>query len=147
MTRPTALAVRRTAVDLSDQVGPHLSHAKDTLVDTVIPKAREAMVDTVIPKTRDVMVDTVIPAAKAAKTNLTDSAAPKAKAAGAAMAVKAGLMEAPKQRHPFRKAALLSVVAVGAYAAWNAWRLPKQNEDWADAPTTTRADSVSASAR
>ena len=132
MTRPTARELRRTAGDMSGQVTPHLSHARDVMVDTVIPKARETMVDTVIPRAReakDVMVDTVIPKAK---DTMVDTVLPRAKATGVGLAVRAGLAEAPKKRHPFRKAALLAAVAAGAYAAWNAWRLPAATEDWSD---------------
>jgi hypothetical protein len=123
-------------------MGPHLSHAKDVMVDTVLPKARETMAETVIPRARDardVMVDTVIPKAKDA---MVDTVLPKAKATGVGLAVRAGLAEAPKKRHPFRKAALIGAVAVGAYAAWNAWRLPPATDDWtrADAAGNTRAD-------
>jgi len=142
MTRPSAQAVRRTAVDLSDQMGPHLSHAKDVMVETVIPKARETMVETVIPKARDakdVMVETVIPKAKdtmvdtvlpKARETMVETVIPKAKATGVGLAMRAGLVEAPKQRHPWRKAAIVGVIGVGAYAAWNAWRLPRQSDDW-----------------
>jgi hypothetical protein len=130
MTRPSARAVRRTANDLSDQMTPHVHHARDVMVDTVLPKARETMVETVIPRARDakeVMVETVIPKAK---DTMVDTVLPKAKAAGVGLAIRAGLAEPPKKRHPFRKAAVVGVVAVGAYAAWNAWRLPHASEDW-----------------
>jgi hypothetical protein len=87
------------------------------------------MVDTVIPKARETMTDTVLP---------------KAKATGLGLAVRAGLKEAPKKRHPFRKAAILGVVALGAYAAWNAWRLPHESDDWTqpDAGTAAGAGAV-----
>jgi len=140
MTRPSARAVRRTANDLSDQMAPHVSHARDVMVDTVLPRARDTMVDTVLPRARDakdVMVDTVLPKAK----DTMETVLPKAKAAGVGLAIRAGLAEPPKKRHPFRKAAVLGVVAVGAYAAWNAWRLPHASEDW------TQSDGTAGSAR
>ena len=152
MTRPTTEAVRRTAGDVSGQMAPHLNHARDVMVDTVIPKARETMVetvlprardakdvmvDTVIPKAKDTMVDTVIPLAKSKAKGTASKAKdtaeivmPKAKAAGAGLAVRAGMMEAPKKRHPIRKMAFLGMFAVGAYAAWNAWRMPQESDDW-----------------
>ena len=170
MTRPSARAVRRTANDLSDQMAPHVSHARDVMVDTVLPRARDTMVDTVLPRARDakdVMVDTVLPRARDAKEVMVDTVMPrardakdvmvdtvlpkakdtmetvlpKAKAAGVGLAIRAGLAEPPKKRHPFRKAAVLGVVAVGAYAAWNAWRLPHASEDW------TQSDGTAGSAR
>lgn len=136
MTRPSARAVRRTATDLSDQMAPHVSHARDLMVDTVLPRARETMVETVIPRARDareVMVETVIPKAK---DTMVDTVLPKAKAAGVGLAIRAGLAEPPKKRHPFRKAAMVGVVAVGAYAAWNAWRLPHASDDWTQSDGT-----------
>lgn len=104
MNRPSTRAVRRAATDLSEQVTPHLSTAKDTLVEDVLPKVRSGA---------DLL--------------------PKAKAAGVGVAVKAGLMDAPKKRHPFRMAAIAGALALGAYAAWNAWRLPHSSDDWAHA--------------
>ena len=112
MTRPSTRAVRRAAADLSDQVTPHLASAKDTLVTDVLPKVKS-----------------------------TGAVMPRAKAAGVGVAVRAGLMEPPKQRHPWRLAALAGVAAVGAYAAWSAWRLPHASDDWA------HADSTAANAR
>ena len=100
MTRPSTRAVRRAATDLSEQVTPHLSTAKDALVGDVLPKA---------------------------------------KAAGVGVAVKAGLKKAPKKRHPWRLAALAGLVGVGAYAAWNRWRLPHESDDWAHADSSANS--------
>jgi hypothetical protein len=108
MTRPSTRAVRRAATDLSEQVTPHLSTAKDALVGDVLPKVKAGGADLL----------------------------PKAKAAGLGVAVKAGLMEAPKKRHPWRLAAIAGLVVVGAYAAWNRWRLPHASDDWAHADSS-----------
>lgn len=105
MTRPSTRAVRRAATDLSEQVTPHLSTAKDALVSDVLPKVKAGGADLL----------------------------PKAKAAGLGVAVKTGLVEAPKKRHPWRLAAIAGVLGVGAYAAWNKWRLPHASDDWAHA--------------
>lgn len=115
MTRASTKAVRRTAGDLSDTMAPHLSHARDVMVDTVLPRAKDTM-DTVLPK---------------------------AKATGVGLAIKAGLAEAPKQkkqRHPFRKAALLGVIAAGAYAAWKSLRSTEDTDDWTSPEAAPRTD-------
>ncbi len=116
MTRPSTRAVRRAAADLSDQMSPHLASAKDTLVTDVVPKVRST---------------------GAAVRPMAAGVLPKAKAAGVGVAVRAGLMEAPKNRHPVRMALIAGGLAVGAYAAWNAWRLPHASDDWAHAAGTT----------
>lgn len=142
MTRPSARAVRRTAADLSDQMGPHLSHARDTLVTDVLPKVKATGADLAgraaphVGHAKDTLVDDVLPKVKAS--------APKVKATGLDLAVRAGLMEAPKKRHPFRVAAIVGALGVGAYAAWNAWRLPHASDEWAhaDSATETAADKV-----
>ncbi|HUR75679.1 MAG TPA: hypothetical protein VMZ00_15465 [Sporichthya sp.] len=126
MTRASARAVRRTAADLSDQLGPHLSSAKGTLIEDVLPKVKATGAE-VLPKVK--------------------ATAPKVKATGLDLAARAGLMEARKKRHPLRTAAIVAALGVGAYAAWNAWRLPHGSEDWEHAdsaagkvPTTDPAD-------
>jgi hypothetical protein len=76
---------------------------------------------------KDAMIDTVLPRAK----DTLDTVLPRAKATGVGLAVRAGLVAPPKKRHPWRTAALVGAAAVGAYAAWNAWRLPHASEGWA----------------
>lgn len=115
MTRPSTRAVRRAATDLSEQVTPHLSTAKDALVGDVLPKVKAGSVDLL----------------------------PKAKAVGLGVAVKAGLKEAPKKRHPWRMAAILGVLFMGAYAAWNKWRLPHASDDWAHADSNATSGNTS----
>ncbi len=142
MTRPSARAVRRTAADLSDQMGPHLSNARDTLVTDVLPKMRATGADLAVraaphvSHAKDTLVDDVLPKVKATGAEVlpkVKATAPKVKATGLNLAVRAGLMEAPKKRHPFRTAAVVGALGVGAYAAWNAWRLPQASDDWAHA--------------
>ena len=139
MTRPSTRAVRRTAADLSDQMGPHLSHAKDTLVDDVFPKVKATGADLAVraaphvSHAKDTLVDDVLPKVKARGAATVKATAPKVKATGLDLAVRAGLMEAPKKRHPFRMAAIVGALGVGAYAAWNAWRLPHASDEWAQA--------------
>ena len=122
MTRPSTRAVRRAATDLSEQVTPHLSTAKEALVGDVLPKVKPSRA--------------LRRKAKAA------GLLPKAKAAGVGVAVKAGLMEAPKKRHPWRMIAIAGALAAAAYAAWNAWRLPHGSEDWSQADNTADSDST-----
>jgi ferric-dicitrate binding protein FerR (iron transport regulator) len=107
MTRPSTRAVRRAAGELSEQVTPHLSTAKGALIEEVLPKV------------------------KATGAELL----PKAKAAGAGVAVTATRL-APKKRRPLRMAAIAGALALGAYAAWNAWRLPHGSDDWTHADST-----------
>ena len=149
MTRPSARDMRRTAADLSDQAKPHLSHARDTLVEDVFPKVRATGVDLAVraaphvSHARDTLVEDVLPKVKATGAEVLPKVkanAPKVKAAGLGLAVKAGLVEPPKKRHPFRKAAIVGAVGVAAYAAWNAWRLPHASEDWTQGDST--ADKV-----
>lgn len=116
MTRPSTRAVRRAATDLSEQVTPHLGTAKDALVGDVLPKVKAGGADLL----------------------------PKAKAVGLGVAVKAGLKEAPKKRHPWRMAAILGVLGMGAYAAWNKWRLPHASDDWAHAESSANSGNTSA---
>ena len=119
MIRPSTRAVRRAATDLSEQVTPHLSTAKEAFVGDVLPKVKST---------------------RALRRKAKRGLVPKAKAAGVGVAVKAGLMAAPKKRHPWRLAAIAGALAVGAYAAWNAWRLPHGSEDWAHTDTTASGD-------
>ncbi len=142
MTRPSARDMRRTAADLSDQAKPHLSHARDTLVEDVFPKMKATGVDLAVraaphvSHARDTLVDDVLPKVKATGAEVlprVKATAPKVKATGLDLAVKAGLMEAPKKRHPIRTAAIVGALGVGAYAAWNAWRLPHASDDWTQA--------------
>ena len=144
MTRPSAREVRRTAADLTDQAKPHLSHARDTLVEDVFPKVKATGVDLAVraaphvSHARDTLVEDVFPKVKATSAEVlpkVKAAAPKVKAGGLDLAVRAGLMEPPKKRHPFRKVAIVGALGVGAYAAWNAWRLPHASEDWTQADT------------
>ncbi len=108
MTRPSTRAVRRAATDLPEKVTPHLSTAKEALVGEVLPKVMSTGAELL----------------------------PKAKAAGVGVAVKAGLMEAPKKRHPLRMAVIAGALTVGAFAAWKAWRLPHASDDWTHAQTS-----------
>lgn len=124
MNRPSARAARRTAADLSDQLTPHLSHAKDTLVEDVLPKMKSTGVDLAV---------RAAPHVSSAKDTFVGEVLPKVKATGAGLGVRAGLMSPPKKRHPLRMAAIVGVIGVGAYAAWNAWRLPHESDDWAHA--------------
>jgi hypothetical protein len=48
-------------------------------------------------------------------------------------------MDPPKKRHPWRLAAIVGAVGLGAYAAWNAWRLPHSSDDWAHADSSAAA--------
>jgi hypothetical protein len=150
MNRPSATAVRRTAADLSDQVAPHLASARDTLVNDVLPKAKD--------KAKDALVHDVMPRAKDARDTLRHEVLPKtkagvnagvvaglavagplgkrAKATGSDVALKMGAGSAPKKSHKLRTAMVVAALGAGAYAAWNAWRLPHASDDWVHADST-----------
>ncbi|GAA0620527.1 hypothetical protein GCM10009547_23890 [Sporichthya brevicatena] len=85
--------------------------------------------------------DQVLPHLNSAKDTLVEDVLPKVKHGGVDLAARAGLMSPPKQRHPWRLAAIVGAVAVAAYAAWNAWKLPHASDDWAHADTATPAGS------
>lgn len=143
MNRPSATTVRRTAADLSDQVAPHLASARDTLVNDVMPKAKDA---------RDALRHDVMPKVNAGVVAGLAASEPirkRAMAAGTDLAVKIGAASPPKKSHKVRTAMVLTALGAGAYAAWNAWRLPHASDDWVHAdssPGATNADSTTGSA-
>lgn len=135
MNRPSATTVRRTAVDLSGQVAPHVTQARDTLVGEVLPKAKETLVGDVLPK-----VNAGARAGLAAATPVAIKAGKAAKAGGTELAHKAGLLEPPKKSHKLRNVALVAAVGAGAYAAYNAWKLPHASDDWVHADSAARPE-------
>ncbi len=133
MNRPSATTVRRTAADLSDQVAPHLASARDTLVHDVMPRAKDTLVNDVMPKANHALRHDVMPKVNAGVVAGLAASGPlrkRAKAAGTDLAIKIGAVQPPKKSHKLRTAMVLTALGAGAYAAWNAWRLPHASDDW-----------------
>lgn len=140
MNRPSATKVRRTASDVSDQVRPHLASAKETLRDDVLPKVKEgahAGLEATAPVRKKLRRRAGAAGAAAAASVANSKAHDKA----ADLADRGGKR---KRGGKIRKLAFLAVVGGAAYAAYNAWKLPHDSDDWvhADSVPGQRTDGV-----
>ncbi|HEY2831487.1 MAG TPA: hypothetical protein VGJ14_03615 [Sporichthyaceae bacterium] len=132
MSRNQATAVLRdNAEDLRSYVVPTLATAGAKTREVVAPALATAGM-----KTRDMMVDEVLPRVKdgiAATEPWRAEAARRGSAAAQALAGHA--MVEPKSRRWGRKALMLTLLGAGAAAAWKAWKLPHDSDDWMPAET------------
>jgi hypothetical protein len=127
MSRNQATAVlRENAEDLKHYVVPTLATAGAKTREMVAPALVTAGM-----KTREVMVDEVLPRVKegiAATEPLRAEAVRRGTAAAQALAGHAVVQ--PKSRHWGRKAFMLTLLGAGAAAAWKAWKMPHDSDDW-----------------
>lgn len=126
MSRNRATAVRDNAEDLRSYVVPTLATAGVKTREVVAPALATAGM-----KTRDMMVDEVLPRVKegiAATEPWRAEAARRGSAAAQALAGHA--VVEPKSRRWGRKALMLTLLGAGAAAAWKAWKLPHDSDDW-----------------
>jgi hypothetical protein len=129
MSRNQAAAVLRdNAEDLKSYLAPTLATAGAKTRDAVAPVLANAGV-----KTRDVMVDEVLPRVKETFAATEPLRAEAARRGSAAVHALAGHEVVPKSRHLGRKAVLVTLIGAGAAAAWRAWKLPHDSDDWAHA--------------
>ena len=130
MSRNQATAVLRdNAEDLRSYLVPAMANARDVVTPALVTagtRARDVVVDEVLPRVKDGL---------AATEPLRHEAATRATAAVHALA---GHTTVPKSRHLGRKAVMVTLIGAGAAAAWRAWKLPHNSEDWmnADAPAS-----------
>jgi hypothetical protein len=127
MSRNQATALLRdNAEDLRSYVVPTLATAGAKTREMVAPALATAGM-----KTRDMMVDEVLPRVKdgiAATEPWRAEAARRGTAAAQALAGHA--VVEPKSRRWGRKAFLLTLLGAGAAAAWKAWKMPHDSDDW-----------------
>jgi uncharacterized membrane protein YebE (DUF533 family) len=125
--------LRDNAEDLKSYLAPTLVTAGAKTRDVVAPVLANAGV-----RTRDVVVEEVLPRVKetfAATEPLRAEAARRGTAAVHALAGHDVVV--PKSRHLGRKAVMLTLIGAGAAAAWRAWKLPHDSDDWAHADSAT----------
>src|SRR4051812_41375231 len=130
MSRNQATAVLRdNAEDLKSYLTPTLVSAGAKTRDVVAPVLANAGV-----KTRDVVVGEVLPRVKDTLAAAYPLRAEAARRGSAAVHALAGHeVTPPKSRHLGRKAVMLTLIGAGAAAAWRAWKLPHDSDDWAHA--------------
>ncbi|HZE67441.1 MAG TPA: DUF5324 family protein [Sporichthyaceae bacterium] len=122
----TAAVLRDNAEDLKTHLAPHLAAAGAKTRDVVAPTLATAGA-----KTRDVVVDEVLPRVKDGIAATAPVRAEAARRGSAALHALAGHVDPPtKSRHLGRKAVLVTLIGAGAAAAWRAWKLPHDSDDW-----------------
>jgi hypothetical protein len=138
MSRKQATAVLRdNAEDLKSYVVPTLATAGVKTREIVAPALATAGM-----KTREVVVDEVLPRVSAGLAAAEPYRAEAARRGTAAIHALAGhpVVE-PKSRHWGRKAVMFTLLGAGAAAAWKAWKMPHDSDDWmhadASAPPST----------
>ena len=133
MSRNQATAVLRdNAEDLKSYVGPTLATAGAKTREMVAPALATAGL-----KTREVMVDEVLPRVKdgiAATEPYRAEAARRGTAAFHALAGHA--VVEPKPRRWGRKAFIALLLGAGVGAAWKAWKMPHDSDDWMHTDTS-----------
>jgi hypothetical protein len=136
MSRNQATAVLRdNAEDLKSYVVPTLVTAGVKTREMVAPALATAGM-----KTREVMVDEVLPRVSAGLSATEPLRAEAARRGTAAYHALAGhAVETKSSRHWARKAFMVSLIGAGAAAAWRAWKLPHDSDDWMNADASTGA--------
>jgi hypothetical protein len=128
MSRNQATAVLRdNAEDLRSYLMPAVANARDVVAPALVTagtRARDVVVDEVLPRVKDGL---------AATEPLRHEAASRATAAAHALA---GHTTAPRSRHLGRKAVMVTLIGAGAAAAWRAWKLPHDSDDWMHADSS-----------
>jgi hypothetical protein len=142
MSRNQATAVLRdNAEDLKSYLAPTLATAGAKTRDAVAPVLANAGV-----RTRDVVVEEVLPRMKETFAATEPLRAEAARRGSAAVHALAGHEVVPKSRHLGRKAVMLTLIGAGAAAAWRAWKLPHDSDDWAHADSATPAPAANGNA-
>jgi hypothetical protein len=133
MSRNQATAVLRdNAEDLKSYLAPAMATAGAKTREVVAPVLANAGV-----RTRDVLVDEVLPRVKEGFAATEPYRAEAVRRGSAAAQALAGHAEvAPKSRHLGRKAVMVTLIGAGAAAAWRAWKMPHDSDDWAAADTS-----------